>query len=154
VPASFYLHHVRKAYNYYNPNLKQKARSLRGRPTLAEDILWQDILRNGKLMDWKFTRQRPVAHYIADFMCVKLRLIIEVDGLTHQWEASRDAERDQVLQRLGFRVLRFTDEQVMRDRYNVVRTIETVVEELAQGRHPLNPPRNRKGQRKGEAGPS
>jgi very-short-patch-repair endonuclease len=64
---------------------------------------------------YQFLRQRPVLNYIADFMCKELMLIIEVDGLTHQWEevALNDITRELDLKRFGFMVLRFNDSDVL-----------------------------------------
>lgn len=83
--------------------------------TKAEACLWKYVLRASQLKGYPFRRQRPVLHYIADFMCKELLLIIEVDGITHQYEgaAAKDAIRQQALEAIGFTVLRFTDEQVL-----------------------------------------
>lgn len=64
---------------------------------------------------FQFRRQRPVLKYIADFMCKELMLIIEVDGITHQWEEviKKDEIRQKALEAAGFTVLRFTDEEVL-----------------------------------------
>ena len=64
---------------------------------------------------YQFLRQRPVLNYIADFMCKELMLIIEVDGLTHQWEevTLNDFKREQDLKGIGFTVLRFDDNDVL-----------------------------------------
>ncbi len=70
---------------------------------------------------YQFFRQRPVLNYIADFLCKELMLIIEVDGLTHQWEevASNDFKREQDLKVIGFTVLRFYDNDVLNHIDNV-----------------------------------
>ena len=70
---------------------------------------------------YQFLRQRPVLNYIADFMCKDLMLIIEVDGLTHQWEevALNDFKRVQDLKVIGFTVLRFDDNDVLNHIDNV-----------------------------------
>ena len=62
------------------------ANRLRKEMTNEEACLWKYILRAGQLKGFQFRRQRPVLNYIADFMCMELKLIIEVDGITHQWE--------------------------------------------------------------------
>src|SRR4030095_16293836 len=77
---------MRKYENhFYNKTLQPYANKLRKEMTKAEACLWKYVLRAG-MMSYKFRRQRPVLNYIADFMCIKLKLIIEVDGITHQWE--------------------------------------------------------------------
>ncbi len=64
---------------------------------------------------YSFRRQRPVLNYIADFMCMELMLIIEVDGLTHAWEETiaKDERRELDLKNAGFTVLRYTDNEVL-----------------------------------------
>ena len=78
---------------------------------------------------YQFRRQRPVLNYIADFMCKELMLIIEVDGLTHQWEevAKNDKIREEALVGIGFSVLRFNDNDVLRHINNVVERIEDYI---------------------------
>lgn len=71
-------------------------------------------------------------NYIADFMCKNLNLIIEVDGASHDLPgaAERDAIRQQRLEEAGFRVIRFTDDEVLNKMECVVRKIESVIEEI------------------------
>jgi len=87
-------------------------------------------LRAGKLKGFQFRRQRPVLDYIADFMCKELMLIIEVDGLTHQWEETikKDQIRQTALEVPGFTVLRFTDEEVLNNIQSVFSYIEDWIE--------------------------
>ncbi len=68
--------------DYYNKALKQFARQLRKHSTLAEIILWNEVLKDRKL-GYKFLRQRPVLDFIGDFYCKDLKLFIELDGATH-----------------------------------------------------------------------
>ncbi len=76
--------------------------------TALEARLWHEI-RAKRLDGWKFRRQVPIKDYVADFVCFEARLIVEVDGPLHKEPENRlrDAERDAVLRREGFRVLRF-----------------------------------------------
>lgn len=110
---------------YYNKNLKAFARRLRKNSTKAEVVLWKEVLRGAKMQGYTFLRQRPVKNYIVDFMCKKLRLIIEVDGITHhreeQWKL--DKQRESELEDIGFSILRFTDDEVLGDLKNVERVI-------------------------------
>ncbi len=77
--------------------------------TKAEACLWKFVLGAKQMMGYQFRRQRPVLNYIADFMCKELNLIIEVDGITHQWEgvADNDLIREEKLTSVGFYILRF-----------------------------------------------
>ncbi len=80
---------------------------------------------------YTFRRQRPVLHYIADFMCIELMLIIEVDGQTHDWEetVTKDKVRQQELEQAGFTILRFTNMEVLSDIKNVSLKIESWIEQ-------------------------
>jgi very-short-patch-repair endonuclease len=108
-----------KANNFhYNKNLKHLARELRNNSTKAEIYLWDDILKQGLLKGYQFLRQRPVLEYIADFMCPDLMLIIEVDGMTHEFEKTlvKDGIKQSMLEEAGFTVLRYSDWEVMEKR--------------------------------------
>jgi very-short-patch-repair endonuclease len=82
-----------------------------------------------------------VLNYIADFMCVELKLIIEVDGLTHQWEETiiKDAKKDADLTAAGFTVLRFDDEDVLTQLHKVIERIEDIIVAIENKNHPLPP---------------
>ncbi|MBZ4191355.1 endonuclease domain-containing protein [Niabella beijingensis] len=107
--------------HHYNKYLQPYANKLRKSMTKAEACLWKYILRARQLNGYAFRRQRPVLNYVADFMCIELMLIIEVDGITHHWEGAleRDAVRQQKLEAAGFRVLRFEDHEVLNNMSNV-----------------------------------
>ncbi len=121
----------------YNKELRPLAQQLRNNSTAAEIRLWCEVLRKGQLLGYSFLRQRPVDGYIADFLCKQLKLVIEVDGVTHEWEENvqRDEQKDKRLQELGFTVLRFTDQQV-KDQLNRVREllVEWIEEKRRSGR--------------------
>ena len=89
------------------------ARRLRREPTSAESKLWAE-LRNRQLENFKFVRQEPIGNYVADFVCRERRLIVEIDGATHSMdeEVERDAVRTGSLERLGYRVIRFQNDDV------------------------------------------
>ncbi|MER2997804.1 endonuclease domain-containing protein [Pontibacter populi] len=106
----------------YNPKLKPFARSLRQESTKTEVRLWCEVLSKGRT-GYTFLRQRPVGNYIADFLCKELKLIIEVDGYSHNFKTEEDLKRDKEIADLGFTTLRFNDEEVMKDLSNVERVI-------------------------------
>jgi len=110
--------------------LKPAARDMRQNPTAAEDALWQR-LRNRQVMDAKFRRQHAIEQFIVDFVCMEARLIIEVDGAIHDKQQEEDAKRDAILNASGFRVLRFSNEQVLSD-IDVV--LSAIAEALASTR--------------------
>jgi very-short-patch-repair endonuclease len=116
-------------YYHYNKNLKQFARKLRNNSTKAEILLWKNLLRAKNFHGFAFLRQRPVGNYIADFMCKELKLIIEVDGFSHQFSYEKDSKKDTELNALGFQVLRISDEEVIYDLENVIFRLEGFIKE-------------------------
>jgi very-short-patch-repair endonuclease len=121
---------VNHSNNFYNKNLKPLARKKRGEMTKAEVKVWQNLLRNRQCFGYKFLRQRSISKYIVDFFCAELNLIIEIDGYSHILEETyeNDVKRQHHLESLGFKVLRFSDNQVMNDFDNVQRTVEYFIE--------------------------
>ena len=122
-------------YSYYDNRLKKYARENRKNATKAEACLWKYVLRKGQLDGLGFKRQRPVGRFIADFMCQRLNLIIEVDGITHEQEdvKKRDAWRQEWLESVGFRVVRFTNHEVLTEIDEVRNKLLHVVEQLQSG---------------------
>lgn len=116
---------------YYNKSLKELARQLRKNSTKSEIRLWSELLQ-GKKTGYTFLRQRPVLNYIADFFCKELKLIIELDGYSHEFEQTwkKDNQRQKELEEAGFKVLRFADEDVMKDLRNVESEIMYWIEKL------------------------
>lgn len=82
--------------------------------TPAEALLWSR-LRNAQLDGLKFRRQHPPGPFIADFCCPSQRLIVEVDGDIHDYQAEQDAARTEEFARHGYRVVRFRNERVLND---------------------------------------
>ena len=98
----------------YDASLKSLARDLRNDSVKAEVFLWK-VLKN-RQSGYKFTRQKPILRYIADFYCHELSLVVEVDGNSHNQEEniSRDRRRDPEMQLLGLKVVRVWDQDVLR----------------------------------------
>ncbi|MDX8456279.1 endonuclease domain-containing protein [Mesorhizobium sp. VK9D] len=103
------------------PAKRNFARSMRREPTEAEDRLWHE-LRSRRLDNIKVRRQVPIGRFVADFLCAEARLIIEIDGSQHA-ESRRDQERDAELKSRGFRVLRFWNDDVLKELDAVCDTI-------------------------------
>jgi very-short-patch-repair endonuclease len=103
--------------------LYQNAKENRKKATEAEKKLWNEI-RNRKL-EYKFRRQHPIDNYIADFICLEQKLIIEVDGGYHTQTKEYDDARTAVLNELGYRVIRFTNEEVINDIKNVLSKLKS-----------------------------
>ena len=98
------------------------ARGLRRRPTDAERRLWAR-LRDRRLLGVRFARQVPIGPYIVDFCCREQRLIVELDGGQHATRADYDAGRTAFLEGLGYRVLRFWDNEALRNTDGVLQRI-------------------------------
>jgi very-short-patch-repair endonuclease len=97
----------------YNPRLTELARANRKNPTPAETLLWQKVLRAKQFAQHKFHRQKPIGPYVVDFYCADLLLVIEIDGDSHAEQIEYDAERTAFLNRLGLRVLRYTNFEIL-----------------------------------------
>jgi len=114
--------------------MSQLAKKLRQSPTLAEARLWQLLfpLRSGA---YHFRKQAPIGPYIADFACHHARLVIEVDGDSHFTPAGlhRDATRDRFLTGEGYKILHFTNEDVLENPDGVYSTILAALETAHAG---------------------
>src|SRR4051812_10055320 len=115
--------------NNYNKKLKPFAQELRKESTKSEIYLWKKLLQNKQMLGYTFLRQRPIGKYIADFFCKELKLIIELDGLTHHDKtvSEKDAVKENYLIENGYSVLRFNDEEVLYQIDNIRRAIEDFV---------------------------
>ena len=104
--------------------LKAFARENRKNATLAENVLWE-YLRNGELGE-KFLRQHIIGDYIVDFVSRHDGLVIEVDGGYHSEPRQQEGDklREEILEQMGYHVIRFTNEEVLCDIENVLNQIE------------------------------
>ena len=107
--------------------LKEYAQANRQHPTVAESILWRCLKSNA--LGVSFKRQHIIGPFIADFICIPYRLLIEIDGGYHQLpeQQTSDEERQQWLEDQGFHVLRFTNEEVIGDIDSILETIEEFI---------------------------
>ena len=96
---------------------------LRKQPTDAERRLWVHVRRR-QLLGVRFRRQVPIGEYSADFCCLEPKMIIEVDGGQHQRQKAADTVRTECLQRSGYRVLRFWNNDVLQNLTGVLECIE------------------------------
>jgi 3-oxoacid CoA-transferase subunit A len=106
--------------------LKEYSIRMRDKPTKAEESLWIS-LSGEKLGGYKFRRQHIIGQYITDFVCLKENLIIEIDGLIHQLPDNivSDRERTQWFEKEGFKVIRFTNDEILTNLSSVLTKIET-----------------------------
>jgi very-short-patch-repair endonuclease len=109
---------------------KTICRDLRKNPTEAETILWK-ALRERKLLNKKFRRQHPIFYdltgresfFVADFYNFEEKLVVELDGVIHRYKLRKDKEKTEILNNLGLRVIRFTNEEVENNIDEVLRKI-------------------------------
>ena len=117
----------------YNPKLKELAPKLRNNSTKSKIRLWQ-CLKNKKMMGYDFHRQKAIDNFIVDFFCNKLRLAIELDGYTHTSEeiANKDTIKQKGLKDLGIKVLKFCDEDVMKNIDGVLSVIRLFITDFEE----------------------
>jgi len=114
-----------------------RAKQLRQLMTPAETLLWR-YLKANRVDGLGFRRQTPIRNYIVDFVCHSAKVIVELDGASPDFEEQQkaDEKRDAFFVSEGFRVLRFTNEQVMSNLEGVLETIRQVVSSRASGLSP------------------
>ena len=104
----------------YNPNLKENARQLRTETvSKAEKRIWKSLLSKRKLNGERVLRQRPIDRFIVDFFIPELKLIIEIDGNSHFFKPEYDYYRQERLKSLGYKIVRFSEGEVMNQLDNV-----------------------------------
>ncbi len=126
--------------------LRENAKTLRRHQTGAEGVFWYNV-RARRLAGSKFRRQYPVGPFIADFVCLEAKLIVELDGGQHAVRQDYDRSRDAVLESKGFRVMRVWNNDLLTNRDGVM---DTVVRELQSVDTPSprpSPPMGERGNR-------
>ena len=114
-----------------------KARHLRIHPTEAEKRLWT-VLRRQQFEGHRFRRQAPIGRHIIDFVCLRRRLVVEIDGGQHAYRVQADAARTAWLESQGFRVLRFWNNDVLGNTNGVVEAIRQALREPGNFRRRAN----------------
>lgn len=117
----------------------RRAQQLRNAATPAERRLWTHLNKR-QLDGWKFSRQMPIGPFICDFLCRELSLVIEVDGGQHCDSASDEA-RTEYLERAGFRVVRYWNNDVRDNLEGVLESLRSTIKQA----HPLPPPASGRG---------
>ena len=110
--------------------IEQVAKELRSHLTPAESLLWEK-LRSKQLNGLKFRCQHPVGRFILDFYCSSLKLVIEIDGSSHDDRHDYDQARTEQLELYGYKVIRFTNQQILNNLEEVLQKISAIVEVLA-----------------------
>jgi very-short-patch-repair endonuclease len=105
-----------------------RARALRSTQTDAEALVWSR-LRNRQMLGLKFRRQHPIGPYFGDFVCIEAGLVLELDGGQHMetLTADHDKRREQLMAEMGFKTLRFWDNEVLKEIDGVLEVIRTTV---------------------------
>ena len=113
-------------YRKHNKNIVPFAKELRKNMTKEEKHLWYDFLRNYPI---KFTRQKVLGKYIADFYCAKANLVVELDGSGHYEDVGlmNDEKRTQYLEQYGIKVIRISNLDVLRNFEGVCMYIDNEV---------------------------
>ena len=112
----------------WQPRNTNRARSLRNQATPAERAVWDHLSRSQ--LGAKFSRQMPVGPYFADFLCRELKLVIELDGHSHDVAPERDERRDAWFAADGYTVLRFTNAEVKDNTEGVIAAIRIEIERM------------------------
>jgi len=120
----------------FEPRDTMRAQALRNAATPAERRLWQ-YLSKSQIGGYKFSRQIPVGPYICDFVCRRMKLVVELDGYSHDFSQAEDLRRTRFLEGEGFTVLRFSNDDVAS---NVEGVVACIGEWLEFGRAPGPPP--------------
>ena len=118
-----------KTQSHYNKDLKHFAREKRNDSTFGEVLLWKNLLSKSRL-GFQFNRQFAIENYILDFICRKLKLVIEVDGYSHNFKHEEDKLRDKILNNFGFEILRISERDIKYNFENLTRVIVAKVDEL------------------------
>jgi very-short-patch-repair endonuclease len=128
-----------------SPRQRSRAKQLRQTMTRAETLLWR-YLKADRIDGLGFRRQVPIRNYIADFICMSAKIVVELDGESHDFEERQNADqnRDAFFVSEGFQVLRSTNEEVMSNLEGVVEAIRQVAASRLRGL-PLSPALPHKG---------
>ena len=113
-----------------SPIIFENAKRLRNQLTPSELVFWNLLKQH--FPNYRFKRQHPISQYIADFYCHKLKLVIEIDGGIHLSEEakSNDRARDEFMQSLSLKIIRFTNDEVCKNGEIVVKKLRDLIETI------------------------
>ena len=115
-------------YLDYKSHLKKYSQINRKVPTKSEWLVWNMLLKWDRTW-YRFLRQKPIEWYILDFYYPKLKLAIEIDGISHEWKGDYDEKRDKILQSLWIKVVRYRKKDVLKNLDAVGIHINTEIKE-------------------------
>ncbi len=115
---------------FYNKNLLEYARRLRREQTYAEKIFWNMV--KGRKLGYDFHRQKPIGNFIYDFFCFELKLVVEIDGITHldRLVQIKDEVKADYLAELDIKLLRFTDDDIIGNSNQVYEKLKNFISEF------------------------
>jgi len=119
----------------YNRKLKERSRKLRQESALSEVLLWNQL--KARKFGFQFFRQKPIGNYIVDFYCPDLKLVIEIDGSSHNSKLEYDRFRDECMKISGLNVMRFADSDVRNNLDSVLRSIAEFAAKHPPSKSPL-----------------
>ena len=113
------------------PHLMHRSAKLRENETEAEMAFWQ-LVKDNKVGEYKFRRQHALAHYVVDFYCHKLQLVIELDGSIHDLNdmIENDLQRQKELEMMGMMVYRFKNEDVIEQPAKVIEQLQQIISQI------------------------
>lgn len=115
---------------------RKRAKRMRHEPVATEELFWSCV-RNRKLGGFKFKRQVLIGPYIADFVCLEMRVVVELDGALHENRKDYDAERDRYLTNAGFKVMRLRNEDLAGALAATMKFVEHTLATAAPSPRPL-----------------
>ncbi|MFS8082582.1 MAG: vitamin B12 dependent-methionine synthase activation domain-containing protein, partial [Ginsengibacter sp.] len=122
-------------YQWADPStyklLSDFAKTNRSKQTPSEEIIWE-LLKSKKIEEHKFRRKHIIGNYITDFVCLDKKLVIEIDGLIHQLPENKNSDeiRTQWLNKIGFKVIRFTNDEVLNKTDEIIESISSTLKDL------------------------
>ena len=113
-----------------NKFLRERARNLRKNSTLSEVVFWNAV-KNKQINGIDFDRQKVIGNYIVDFYCAQLKLVIEIDGSSHDNKQGYDTTRDEYLRTLGLHVLHVYESDVRYDINGVIQMLHEYIKQIS-----------------------
>ena len=134
---------MEKARHKNGEGIVKRAKTLRQTGSMTERILWKALREHPEQQEIKFRYQHPLSRYVVDFACLSARLVVEIDGLSHDGTDREDTARQAFIEGQGYMVIRFSNEDVLRNVGSVAETVRHQARERLKDMLKLTPPRKR-----------
>ncbi|MGE4350763.1 MAG: endonuclease domain-containing protein [Bdellovibrionales bacterium] len=122
-----------------------RAKNLRQSASMVERLLWRELRSDPRQKELKFRFQHPLSFYVVDFVCLSARLVVEIDGMSHDSTEEEDKKRQNHIEKLGYSVLRFANQEVLKDVSCVAEQIRLAAQDRWETGQRVNNP-NKKSQ--------